>query len=104
MAYAKRGFAAGSVDGVIVFVSAFPQRAAIGLGEFLFVEDGVGHYVLLRGPRAEVHQTAALGAEREVRVRGGVSRFLANRATVLHREENVLPSGRNEDKRRENVA
>src|ERR1700730_3874567 len=109
MAQAKRGFApgdglaAGSVDGVIVIVPVFLRSAAIGLGEIVFVEDGVGHDVALCGPRAQVHQSAAIGAERKVRVRGGVSRFLANRATVLHFEETVLPSGRYPDKRRENV-
>src|SRR6266481_6096742 len=53
IAYAKVALGAGtacSVDVVIVIVSAFPQFAAIVLGEFLFVEDGVGHDVLFRGP------------------------------------------------------
>ena len=57
IAYAKVALgagAAGSVDGVIVFVSVLSQNAAIGLGNILFVEDGVGHDVLLRGPGAQV--------------------------------------------------
>src|SRR6516162_8244153 len=99
MANARRGLSAeggvgevtASVDCVIVLESAFPESAAIGFGNFLFVEDGIGDDVFFSCPSAEIQHAAALGTEGEVRVLGGVNGLLANGTFVFHGEGVVVP-------------
>src|SRR5215469_549691 len=98
MANAMRGFSAAgageavaSVDGFIVLVPTLAQRAAIRLGDFFFVKNRFGDDVLFCRPRAQVQQAAALRAEREFRILGGIHGRFANRAFVCHREEVVVP-------------
>jgi hypothetical protein len=76
------------VSGVIrLVVFEVEDYGFAGLVEFLevvFVEDGVGDYIFFGGPVAEIAVAAALAAEREVGVLGGVGGSFADRAFMLH--------------------
>jgi hypothetical protein len=54
--------------------------------EVIFIEDGFRNNVFLRGPSAEIPESAAFAAEREVRVLFGVGGFFANGTNVFHGE------------------
>jgi hypothetical protein len=72
------------VDGFIGIVLVLLGKAAISFRDVLFVEYGVGDYVFLRSPRAEIEQPAAVAAKREIGVVAGVRGFLTDGTFMLH--------------------
>jgi hypothetical protein len=84
------------VDGFIWFSPAFVMRTPIGLGDFLFVKNGLGNDVFFRCPSAEIQQAAALRAEGKFGGGCGIGWGFAGGAVVFHGEKGVLPQGTRE--------
>src|SRR5580693_1666403 len=50
----------------------------------VFLEHPFGDYVALGGPGSQVNMAAAVAAEREIGVHGGIGGFAADRTKMLH--------------------
>src|SRR5262249_31579987 len=81
---AKPGFCRlASVDGfILVFMKV--RGAVFGVGQFIFVEDGIADDILFARPSAEIQQAAPFTAERKVGVAFRIRRRFADRAVMLH--------------------
>jgi hypothetical protein len=74
----------GVIRLVVFEVEDYGFAGRIEFFDVVFVENGVADDVLFRGPVAEVAVAAALAAEGEVDVLGGVGGSFADWAFVLH--------------------
>src|SRR5579864_6313876 len=84
MAYASRGLeGAGAGLGETSVVAVMGLGRIVGL-VVIFAENGLGNDIFFGGPVAQIAVAATLAAKREIRVRLGVGRSLANRTAVSH--------------------
>ena len=71
-------------------IEDYSLAGRFNLIDFVFREDGVRHDVFFGGPVSEIAVAAALAAEREVTVNGGIGGRFANRTFVEHGANPVL--------------